>query len=518
MFADKIGEASTTTGTGTFAMGGAYGAFRTWRSGFSSGDAAFYLATNDTGTIWEIGYGIFTTGTPDTLTRTLQESSSGALIDWQTTPYRIYNAPNAAAAKHLLAALVNGVAAVPGWLPAGAMWLDFAIGVAVEWAKKRYISGTRTAAASHAEEGRFHLGLDAGATHIFAASQRKKFEDKGAASYTFTADDIGKVLAFDCSAAGRTLTMLAHDAAGMGHGAYVFVYPYGSTANGVTFTPGGADTTDLATAPPGRVTRFDWDGARSKWIADYVVPATEVIRSHLAGLGMSNNGGTPNTKIDVAAGQCADGTAAAMLAMSAGTIDCGTTGANGLDTGSLGASTWYHAFAIGKTDGTTAFLASTSASAPTMPSGYTLKRRIGSFKTDGSSHILAFTQDGDYFRWSAMVADFADTNPGTSAVSKTLSGVPSGVSVLALLLISATTGSNDFVGYISDPAASDEVPVRATGFHNFGGVNTGESAGAQMTVRTNTSAQVRYRISASGASDAVRCVTLGWTDRRGRDA
>jgi hypothetical protein len=65
--------------------------------------------------------------------------------------------------------------------------------------------------------------------------------------------------------------MLAHDATGMGHSAYVFVYPYGSTTNGVTFTPGGIDTADLATAPPMRVTRFSWDGTRSKWVADYSI-------------------------------------------------------------------------------------------------------------------------------------------------------------------------------------------------------------------------------------------------------
>ena len=272
MFAEKIGESVSTTGTGTFSLTQtAYGAFRTWRSGFATGTAAWYLATNDTGTIWEIGYGTFTTGSPDTLTRTLVASSSGALINWATTPYRVYSIPTGTALAHMLAPLVNGVANVPGWLPAGALWLDYTLGLAVAWIKKRYISGTRTTAANHAEEGRFHL---ASGTNFFAASQRALFVDKGAASYTFTADDIGKVLAFDCTASARTLTMLVNSAAGMGHGAYVFVYPYGSTVNGVTFTPGGADTTDLATAPAGRITKFQWDGARSKWVADYTPNAT----------------------------------------------------------------------------------------------------------------------------------------------------------------------------------------------------------------------------------------------------
>ena len=64
MFADKIAESSSTTGTGTFSLAGAVGAYRTWRTGFSTNTVVFYLASNSTGTIWEIGYGSFATGSP----------------------------------------------------------------------------------------------------------------------------------------------------------------------------------------------------------------------------------------------------------------------------------------------------------------------------------------------------------------------------------------------------------------------------------------------------------------------
>src|SRR5215831_15292260 len=102
MFAEKIGESVVTTGSGTFSLTQtAYGAFRTWRTGFSTGDAAFYYAVNDTGSIWEIGYGTFTTGSPDALTRTLIASSSGSLIVWAVTPYRVFSVPSALALKHL---------------------------------------------------------------------------------------------------------------------------------------------------------------------------------------------------------------------------------------------------------------------------------------------------------------------------------------------------------------------------------------------------------------------------------
>ena len=159
----------------------------------------------------------------------------------------------------------------------------------------------------------------------------------------------------------------------------------------------------------------------------------------MAGLGLSNDATAPNTKLDVAAGVCADSTNVRMLSVTASTIDCGTVGANGLDAGSLANNTWYHVFAIGKTDGTTALLASTSAT-PTLPSGYMLKRRIGSFKTDGSAHIIPFSQNGDEFLWKTPPID-QSVSLGTTSALYTIS-VPPGVQTNALFAGSAIAGSS----------------------------------------------------------------------------
>src|SRR5260221_7622465 len=162
------------------------------------------------------------------------------------------------------------------------------------------------------------------------------------------------------------------------------------------------------------------DQADANWMPVGSVDETNklvllLLRSYLAGLTLSNDGTAPNTKIDVAAGVCADDTNAAMISLpSGGAIDCTIAGANGLDTGSLAASTWYHAFAISKPGGSSpALLASTSLASPAFPSGYTLKRRIGSFKTDATAHILGFVQHGDEFWWSSPPLDM--TNVACSA-------------------------------------------------------------------------------------------------------
>ncbi len=69
------------------------------------------------------------------------------------------------------------------------------------------------------------------------------------------------------------------------------------------------------------------------------------------------------------------------------TVALTASGANGLDTGAVAGSTIYHKWVIyNPTTATVAGLASTSATAPTMPAGYTYKARVGFIATDGTAN------------------------------------------------------------------------------------------------------------------------------------
>lgn len=72
-----------------------------------------------------------------------------------------------------------------------------------------------------------------------------------------------------------------------------------------------------------------------------------------------------------------------------------SSGANGLDTGAEAASTFYYVWGIGKSDGTFALLLSTSASSPTMPTGYTFKRLLWGVANNGSSNFVGFEHHHD---------------------------------------------------------------------------------------------------------------------------
>ena len=107
------------------------------------------------------------------------------------------------------------------------------------------------------------------------------------------------------------------------------------------------------------------------------------------------------------------------------TVDTSTVGANGLDTGTLAASTWYAVWVISN-GSTTAGLVSLSSTAPTMPSGYTFKARVGWIRTDGTANKfpLPFLQAGEVVEFQPASGtnltahvDVASGNASNAAVS-----------------------------------------------------------------------------------------------------
>jgi len=99
----------------------------------------------------------------------------------------------------------------------------------------------------------------------------------------------------------------------------------------------------------------------------------------------------------------------------------GSVGVNGLDAGGLVASTWYWIWLI--SNGTTpGLLASTSNSAPTMPTGYTYQALIGIVKTDASKNTYAFMQSGqdwDYIAPAQQLVTSASTGGSWTQYSLT---------------------------------------------------------------------------------------------------
>ncbi len=73
------------------------------------------------------------------------------------------------------------------------------------------------------------------------------------------------------------------------------------------------------------------------------------------------------------------------------------TGINGLDTGSLAASTWYYVYIIADSTGKlpVGTILSASATSPLLPFGYDAYALLGFVLTDGSVHFLKFYAVGN---------------------------------------------------------------------------------------------------------------------------
>lgn len=162
----------------------------------------------------------------------------------------------------------------------------------------------------------------------------------------------------------------------------------------------------------------------------------------------------------------------------------------------------------------------TGTSNPTYPANYTVKRRLGSMKTNGSAQWTRFFQNGDLFQWETPVSDLTTTNPGTSAVTRTLTS-PMGVRVEALCSAGVVCGSTDqFVSFfLTDLQTADTAPSNSGPFTFLGYTNgVAPQLGGQVSVLTSTSAQVRSRLNTSASNTTLQINTHGWNDRRGRNS
>ena len=149
------------------------------------------------------------------------------------------------------------------------------------------------------------------------------------------------------------------------------------------------------------------------------------------------------------------------------------------------------------------------------------KRRIGSIKTDASSNILPFSQNGDEFLWSVPINEWNGTAIPTTPTLFTLAGSPAGVKVNAMLRIAVEGAPNGAVNVIfQSPDEASAVANTPVGNNDALGEVIPSSGSVQIFMpivisrRTNVSAQLRW--SSFNAGNVCYGVTYGWIDTRGR--
>lgn len=461
----RVKQTSVTTGIGAYSLVAPGTNARAFSAAYSTGDKLWYCCSD--GSNVEIGRGTLTTGAPDTISRDtiIFSSNSNAAVNWAAGTRDIYPI------------------IFPGTYPP----TTTAVGVTISEA------------------------------------------------------DCGNVFIYNPAV---NITQNLPAVAGMPLGMTMEFVNAGSAGAVVSLAPNGADLINGANTayslPIGVSVKFlrESTGWRTLFANVQGVATSSgltltsgllsldagTLRGHIAGLLLSNNSGAPLTKVDISIGACADGGNTAFLKSSGVlTLDCGTNGANGLEGAQvLAANKWVHVWLIAKADGSVAAFGNrddTTGLSPTLPATYTLKRRLGSVLTNGSSQILAFFQRGDFITFSTPVFDLNNVSPGdTLAHLRTMSTPPS-VNTLWHGNVSVDASTDV---YISSPDAVDVAASLGSGVggvaNPIGSLGGQTAAGSQSSVGqvecwTDTASQIRLR---QTSSVAVSISTLGWMDYRGR--
>ena len=245
-----------------------------------------------------------------------------------------------------------------------------------------------------------------------------------------------------------------------------------------------------------------------------------VMRSYLAGCVLSTLGASAT--MSIAAGVAVNSTNAAAMVLSAigktTAAWAAGTAQGGLDTGTIANSTWYKFYVIQRVDTGVVdviFTVAALETGPAMPAGYTLFRYIGSGLTNGSAQWTVASQQGDEFVLSVPPNNIDSTSVSSTAASLVVT-TPLGVKCIAHMQGTMTFVGSSGVGVlISSLDSSDVAPVLATGKVTYANSVDGQYVSGNVSVRTNTSSEIRIR--ATNNSTYLKLNCLGWTDTRGRD-
>lgn len=255
-----------------------------------------------------------------------------------------------------------------------------------------------------------------------------------------------------------------------------------------------------------------------------LVSTSNLPRSYIAGLKLSNNGTDGDHDIDIAVGECRDAADGADIALTAITKRLDATWVAGTGNGGLSSSltapannTWYHVHAI-IVSGSADVGFDTSITAANLVSDHsaTSYRRIGSVLTNGSGNIIAFRQTGDFFAWATPQASSDNTITVTTSEQLVSVDTPPGVESHAHLAAFNSNSGNGITTFVYDPDLGDPT-VAASNLGVFGGTTSTGAHTADsgfVVAMTDTSSQVAVKTSTTNNSMVL--FTIGYRDFRGQ--
>lgn len=193
-----------------------------------------------------------------------------------------------------------------------------------------------------------------------------------------------------------------------------------------------------------------------------------------------------------------------------------TAGVNGLDTGTSSASTWYSIWVIWNGT-TTAGLLSLSATAPTMPAGYTHKARVGWIRTDATAnkYPLSIIQQGRSVQYKVAAGSNVPTIPilssGVAGSITTPTWIATAVGAFvpptaAAIKVAGNTTSSGLIVAPNNSFGALSSTTNPPPYLAFAGANNAQSSSPGLILLESTN----IYLASSGASAVITC--FGWED------
>lgn len=248
-------------------------------------------------------------------------------------------------------------------------------------------------------------------------------------------------------------------------------------------------------------------------------PGPANLQGYIYGLGLANDAVNPPTVIDVSPGVATSDDGSAQIVIStliyknANAAFSAGVGGGCLDSGTaIPSSGTLHFFAV---NGPSApdVVCSISPTTPTLPTGYTAKRRVGSIPVR-SSAFVQFSQSGAEFLLKGQKNDVPATTLNSGSRTCFALTVPTGIQVKAKTAINFyTSPAQPQYLYISSPD-QDDIPASSTNYSTYS-APTAPVTFLNYDYRTDTSgricASVNTYIAAPGSYFTES--TLGWIDQ-----
>lgn len=198
-------------------------------------------------------------------------------------------------------------------------------------------------------------------------------------------------------------------------------------------------------------------------------------------------------------------------------INFATVGANGLDAGTIAANSWYAIHVIADSTGShaTKGLASLSATAPTLPSGYDIFRRVAWIRTEsGAADIINFAQnvygnlrEMTYIDNASYVTLLSSGSATTFTGTSLAAGMPStSTSANVRFIFNPATAGNAF--YFR-PTGNTTSIANCINKYSFG-AGTGINFNGLAKIITNVSQSIDYSV--TEGTDTLSLIMYSYYD------